>query len=62
MESNLVLKLERMLYSDREKENSSNLAVLEQKNNLRKWKEDSVSYGQRWIVEIVFSCLKRMFG
>ena len=38
-----------------------NLAVLAQKNNLQKWK-DSVSYGQRWIVETVFSCLKRRFG
>ena len=25
-------------------------------------RKDSVSYGQRWIVETVFSCLKRMFG
>ena len=31
-----------------------NLAVLAQKNDLQKWK-DSVSYGQRWIVETVFS-------
>ena len=38
-----------------------NLTVLAQKNDLQKWK-DSVSYGQRWIVETVFSCLKRMFG
>ncbi len=38
-----------------------NLSVLSQKNDLQKWK-DSVSYGQRWIVETVFSCLKRMFG
>jgi hypothetical protein len=39
-----------------------NLSVLAQRNDLQKWKEDSVSYGQRWIVETVFSCLKRMFG
>ena len=32
-----------------------------QKTDLGKWK-DSVSYGQRWIVETVFSCIKRMFG
>jgi hypothetical protein len=32
-----------------------------QKNSLQEWK-DSVSYGQRWIVETVFSCIKRMFG
>jgi len=38
-----------------------NLSVLEQRNDLQKWK-DSVSYGQRWIVEAIFSSLKRMFG
>ena len=38
-----------------------NLSVLAQKNDLQKWK-DSVRYGQRWIVETVFSCLKRRFG
>ncbi len=29
-----------------------NLSVLAQKNDIQKWK-DSVSYGQRWIVETV---------
>jgi hypothetical protein len=38
-----------------------NLSVISQKNDLQKWK-DSVSYGQRWIVETVFSSIKRMFG
>ena len=38
-----------------------NLSVLAQRNDLQKWK-DSVSYGQRWIAETVFSCIKRMFG
>ena len=39
-----------------------NLSALAQKNDLQKWK-DSVSYdGQRWIVETVFSCIKRRFG
>ena len=38
-----------------------NLSVLAQKNNLQKWK-NSVSYGQRWIAETVFSCIKRSFG
>ena len=38
-----------------------NLSVLAQKNDLQAWK-DSVSYGKRWIVETVFSCLKRRFG
>ena len=32
-----------------------------QKTDLGKWK-DSVGYGQRWIVETVSSCMKRMFG
>ena len=32
-----------------------------QKTNLQQWK-DSVDYGQRWIVETVFSCINRMFG
>jgi hypothetical protein len=38
-----------------------NNAVKMQKNNLQQWK-DSVSYGQRWIAETIFSCIKRMFG
>ncbi|HXT83913.1 MAG TPA: transposase, partial [Verrucomicrobiae bacterium] len=38
-----------------------NLSVLAQKKDLQEWK-DGVSYGQRWIVETVFSCLKRRFG
>jgi hypothetical protein len=38
-----------------------NLSVLAQRNDLQRWK-DSVSYGQRWIVETVFSCIKRTFG
>ena len=38
-----------------------NKAVMMQKNNLQNWK-NSVHYGQRWIVESVFSCIKRMFG
>ncbi len=38
-----------------------NLSVMTQKNNLQQWK-DSINYGQRWIVETVFSCIKRMFG
>jgi hypothetical protein len=39
-----------------------NLSVLAQKNDLQKWKDNSVSYGMRWIVETVFSCIKRTFG
>jgi hypothetical protein len=38
-----------------------NKTVKMQRTDLVKWK-DSVSYGQRWIVETVFSCIKRMFG
>ena len=38
-----------------------NKTVKMQKNNLQEWK-NSVRYGQRWIVESVFSCIKRMFG
>ena len=34
--------------------------VQSQKTDLQQWK-DSVRYGQRWIVESVFSCIKRMF-
>ena len=32
-----------------------------QKNNLQQWKV-SVDYGQTWIIETVFTCIKRMFG
>jgi hypothetical protein len=38
-----------------------NWSILAQRNNLQKWK-DSVSYGQRWIVETVFSTMMRMIG
>jgi hypothetical protein len=38
-----------------------NLSVIAQRNDFEQWK-DSVSYGQRWIAETVFSSLKRMFG
>ena len=34
---------------------------MQKKNSLQQWK-DSVSDGQRWIAETVFSCIKRMFG
>ncbi len=39
-----------------------NLSVLAQRNDLQKWKDSIVSYGQIWIVETVFSYIKRMFG
>ena len=34
--------------------------VVAQKNDLQEWK-DSVSYGQRWIIESIFSRTKRKF-
>ena len=36
-------------------------AVQSQKTDLQQWKV-SVNYGKRWIVETVFSCIKRIFG
>jgi hypothetical protein len=38
-----------------------NISVLRQQTSLKGWKR-SVSYGQRWMIETVFSCIKRMFG
>lgn len=38
-----------------------NKAVQSQKTDLQHWKDD-VSYCKRWIVETIFSCIKRMFG
>lgn len=38
-----------------------NIAIVEQKTDFNKWK-NSVSYGKRWMVESVFSSMKRMFG
>jgi len=35
---------------------------MSQKYNLQRWKDGIVSYGNRWIVETVFSCIKRTFG
>ena len=34
---------------------------MQKKKSLQQWK-DSVSYGQRWIAETVFSCIKSLFG
>jgi hypothetical protein len=41
--------------------NARNMAVIRQKTNLKRWKH-SVSYGQRWMAETVFSSIKRTFG
>ena len=38
-----------------------NLSVLTQKNDLQKWKDSIVIYGQRWIVETVFSYKKKVW-
>lgn len=40
---------------------SRNMAVIRQQTNFKGWKH-SVSYGQRWMAETVFSSMKRMFG
>ena len=39
-----------------------NLSVISQKKDLQKWKDIALAMGQRWIVETVFSSIKRMFG
>ena len=55
------IKGQRMLKSMEKGNILRNLSVLAQRNDLQKWK-DSVTIGQRWIVETVFSCIKRRFG
>jgi hypothetical protein len=37
------------------------MSVLRQQTNLKRWKR-SMGYGQRWMAETAFSCIKRMFG
>jgi len=41
--------------------NARNMSVIRQQKNLKRWKH-SVSYGQRWMAETVFSSIKRTFG
>jgi IS5 family transposase len=38
-----------------------NMSVIRQQTDLKRWKH-SVSYGQRWMAETVFSSIKRTFG
>jgi len=38
-----------------------NMAVTRQQANIKSWNH-SVSYGHRWMAEIVFSSIKRMLG
>ena len=62
MESCLVLSKKKNARVGWKKGNTlRNLSVISQKKDLQDWK-DSVSYGQRWIAETVFSCIKRRFG
>ena len=37
------------------------MSVIRQQTNLKRWTR-SVSYGQRWMAETVFSSIKRTFG
>ncbi|MGI0066787.1 MAG: IS5 family transposase [Nitrosotalea sp.] len=56
------IKIKRNLYSSRSgRYNPRRLYAMPQHSNYRYWR-DSVSYGNRWIVESVFSALKRAFG
>ena len=41
--------------------NARNMSVIRQQKNLKRWKH-SVSDGQRWMAETVFSSIKRTFG
>jgi hypothetical protein len=41
--------------------NARNMSVIRQQTDFKRWKH-SVSYGQRWIAETVFSSIKRTFG
>ena len=41
--------------------NARNMSVIRQQKNLKGWKH-SVSYGQRWMAETVFSSIKITFG
>jgi hypothetical protein len=38
-----------------------NLSAISQRNDLQRWM-DNLSYGKRWIVETVFSSIKKTFG
>jgi hypothetical protein len=41
--------------------NARNMSVIRQQTDFKRWKH-SVSYGQRWMAETVFSSIKRTFG
>ena len=38
-----------------------NLSVIVQKNDFKIWKDGIVIYGKRWLIETIFSSIKRMF-
>ena len=37
-------------------------SYISEEKQFTKWKDNSVSYGNRWIVETVFSSIKRTFA
>ena len=39
-----------------------NLSVISQKKDLQRWKVSIIRYEHGWIVETMFSCIKRTFG
>jgi IS5 family transposase len=55
------IKLRRDARIRKTSHNLRNLSVISQRHNLQR-RKDSVSYGHRWMVETVFSSIKRMFG
>ena len=61
MESYLVSKYERMPELDGKREHPEKPVSYISEKRFAKVEGYSVSYGQRWIVETVFSSIKRMF-
>jgi hypothetical protein len=56
MESSLALKLEIKLELDGKKKGNTlrNLSILAQRNNLQKWKDSIIVYGQRGLLKQSF--------
>ena len=40
---------------------SRKIAAVEQLKDFKSWSNNRVGYGSRWIVESVFSCIKRIY-
>ena len=57
----LIIKVKRNYVVSFRNNKIQNIEVQLQTNDYHKWKKKR-RYGQRWIVETVFSSLKRMFG